>query len=86
MEKKKIDWKRKMTSRKLWVSIGSFASMLIVAGGGTESDAAQVAAIIMAGASVIGYLIGEGLADAAHPAIDVSEGIEVAEAGKDGDE
>lgn len=61
---KKIDWKRKLTSRKLWVSICGFVSLLVVATGGTESEAAQVSAIIMAGATVVGYVIGEGLADA----------------------
>lgn len=61
---KKINWTRKLISRKLWVSIGSFVSLLIVANGGTESEAAQVASIIMAGATVIGYVVGEGLADA----------------------
>ena len=59
----KIDWKRKLTSRKLWMAIASFISMLIIALGGTESESAQVAALIMAGATVIGYIIGEGLAD-----------------------
>jgi hypothetical protein len=61
----KIDWKRKLTSRKLWVSIAAFVSLLIVACGGTENEAAQVSALIMAGATVIGYVIGEGLVDAA---------------------
>lgn len=65
-EMKDINWKRKITSRKLWFSVASFVSMLIVANGGTESEAAQVAAIIMAGATVIGYVVGEGLTDAAH--------------------
>ena len=55
--------KRKLTSRKLWMSITSFVSMLMIALGESESKAAQVSAIIMAGASVIGYVIGEGLAD-----------------------
>lgn len=56
-------WKRKLTSRKWWSSIASFVSMLIIACGGTEDKAVQVTAIIMAGASVIAYTIGEGLAD-----------------------
>ena len=59
----KIDWKRKLTSRKLWLSIASFVSMMIVALGGAENIATQVSALIMAGATVIGYVIGEGLAD-----------------------
>ena len=37
--------------------------MLVIAFGGSESTATQVSAIIMAGATVIGYVIGEGLAD-----------------------
>lgn len=61
-----MDWKRKLTSRKLWIAIASFASLLIVAFGMAEETATQVSAIIMAGASVVGYIIGEGLADAAH--------------------
>lgn len=58
-----IDWKRKLTSRKLWMSVATFASMLLVYFNFSESEASQVAALIMAGATVIGYVIGEGLAD-----------------------
>ena len=57
------DWKRKLTSRKLWMSVATFASMLLVFFNYSESEAAKVAALIMAGATVIGYVIGEGLAD-----------------------
>lgn len=61
---KEIDWKRKLTSRKLWLSIASFVAMLIIAINGDEGSAQQISALIMAGATVIGYVIGEGLADA----------------------
>jgi hypothetical protein len=60
---KKQDFIRKFTSRKLWMSIASFVSMLLVFFGYAENKATQVAALIMAGATVIGYVIGEGLAD-----------------------
>lgn len=60
-----IDWKSKLTSRKFWTAIAEFVTMLIIAFHGTEEVAAQVAAIIMAGAAVVAYIIGEGLADAA---------------------
>lgn len=59
-----IDWKRKLTSRKFWSAVASFVAMLIVFMGGAESTATQVTALIMAGASVVAYIIGEGLADA----------------------
>lgn len=62
---KKIDWMKKLTSRKLWMSVASFVTLMIVACGGTENTATQMSAIIMAGATVIGYVIGEGLTDAA---------------------
>ena len=60
----KIDWKRKLTSRKFWMAIAGFVSMLFVAFGGSESLAEQITALIMAGAAVVAYIIGEGLADA----------------------
>jgi hypothetical protein len=63
---KNIDWVRKLTSRKLWTAAASFVSMMIVATGGSESSATQVTALIMAGASVIAYIIGEGLTDVAN--------------------
>lgn len=71
----KIDWKRKLTSRKFWLSIASFVSMLFIFFGGSESEAAQITALIMAGATVIGYVIGEGLADSS-AIIDEKEGAE----------
>lgn len=49
---------------KILLAVASFVSMLIVAFGGTDNEATQVAAIIMAGATVIGYILGEGLTDA----------------------
>lgn len=75
----KIDWKRKLTSRKLWMSIASFASMLYVYFGHATEDGEKIAALILAGASVIGYLIGEGLADSGGAYIEADEEDEVEE-------
>lgn len=79
---KGIDWKRKLTSRKLWTAIASFTSMMIVATGGAENVATQVTALIMAGASVIAYIIGEGLTDSANingGTVEIENGIEIEE-------
>lgn len=73
----KIDWKRKLTSRKLWMAIAEFVTMLIVAFGGSESEATQVAALIMAGAGMIAYIIGEGLADAGNAGTNIIDEITV---------
>lgn len=55
--------KRKLTSRKLWLSIANFVTMIMIYNGAAASQAEQVAALIMAGAGVIGYILAEGLAD-----------------------
>ena len=62
----KIDWKRKLTSRKLWVAVAGFIAGLIVAFGGDSEVAETVSGCILSGAAVIGYVIGEGLADGAN--------------------
>ena len=62
----KIDWKRKLTSRKLWVAIAGFTAGLVVAFGGSAETADTVSGCILSGAAVVGYIIGEGLADGGH--------------------
>lgn len=57
---------RKLTSRKLWIAVSEFVSMLVIALGVAEDTATKVAALIMAGAGAIAYIVGEGLADAGH--------------------
>ena len=59
----KIDWKRKLTSRKFWVAVAGLVSGLIVAFGGGEDVAGTVSGCVLAGAAVVGYILGEGLAD-----------------------
>ncbi len=57
-------WKQKLTSRKFWAAVVGFVTPLLLAFGVAEDVTAQVAAIIMAGAAVVAYIVGEGLADA----------------------
>lgn len=61
-----ITWKQiktKLISRKLWLSISSFISMLMIYFHADAESAESIASLIMAGASLIGYVIGEGLSD-----------------------
>ncbi len=62
----KIDWKRKLTSRKLWVAAAGFIAGIIVAFGGDSEVAETVSGCILSGAAVVGYIIGEGLADSSN--------------------
>lgn len=62
---KHIDWTRKLTSRKFWAAVVGFVSPIMVAAGAGDNEITQVTAIIMGGATLIAYIIGEGLTDAA---------------------
>lgn len=62
---------RKITSRKFWAAVVNFVTQILIACNVSDSEVAQVAAIIMAGAGVIAYIIGEGLTDAANKVPDV---------------
>ena len=62
----KNDIIRKLTSRKFWAAVALFVSGLIVAFGGESDKAETISGLIMQGAAVVAYIIGEGLADASH--------------------
>lgn len=62
----KIDWKRKLTSRKFWLAVSGFVVGVILAFNGSSTTAETVSGCIMSGASVIAYALGEGLSDAAN--------------------
>lgn len=73
----KIDWKRKLTSRKFWAAVALFVSGIMTAMG-KRSEAEIVGGLIMQGAAVVAYIIGEGLTDYANAGvIDVDFGKEV---------
>ena len=66
-----MDWKTKLASRKFWAAVVNFITQLLLAFRVAESEVAQVAAVIMAGAGLIAYIVSEGLADAAGASGDV---------------
>lgn len=61
----KIDWAKKLTSRKFWAAIVGLVAAVCVACRVPDGTAEQITSIIMAGATLIAYIIGEGLVDAA---------------------
>ena len=74
-----INWKSKLTSRKFWMAVVGLVTGLVIAFGGTEQTAETISGVIMSAASVVAYIIGEGLADAQHvePEVVVMKGSEV---------
>ncbi len=63
--KEKIDWKRKLTSRKFWMAVVGFVTPIMTLAQVPDNTAVQVTSIIMAGGTLIAYIIGEGMTDAA---------------------
>ena len=61
-----IDWKRKLTSRKFWLAVCAFVTGLMIAFKVDAETVEAVSGLIMSGAAVVAYIIGEGLADAAN--------------------
>ena len=61
----KIDWVRKLTSRKLWMAVVGFVTGLLIYLGQSAEQAEKLGALILSAASVLAYILGEGLADSA---------------------
>ena len=54
---------RKLTSRKFWLAVAAFVTELIIAFKGDAELAETLSGMIMAGATVIAYIVGEGMID-----------------------
>ncbi len=55
---------RKLTSRKFWMAVTGLVSGLILAFGGEASTAETVSGVLLQLASVVAYVLAEGLTDA----------------------
>ena len=58
-----IDWKRKLSSRKLWAAAGIVAGLAMVFGL-DENTISTVAGAVVSVASVVAYILAEGKVDA----------------------
>lgn len=68
-----IDWKRKLVSRKFWLAIVGFVTGLLTLNGVGADQIEKIGGLIMMGASVIAYIIGEGLVDSGTVVEEVNE-------------
>jgi len=60
----KDDFIRKLTSRKFWLAVVALVTGLLAAFNVDAGTVEKVSGIIMSGASVVAYIIAEGLVDA----------------------
>ncbi len=68
-----INWKQKLTSRKLWIAIAGIIGGLVVYFGADGNEIAEVAAIVLQIASGVSYILGESKVDAARVANELPE-------------
>lgn len=61
--KNKIDWTRKLTSRKFWMAVAGFVTGVVVFVKSPTSSPEAITSLIMATGTLVAYIIGEGLAD-----------------------
>ena len=62
---KNINWKQKLSSRKLWAALVGVVVGVAMAFGLSESEWTEVAGIITSLVSVVAYIFGEAKVDAA---------------------
>ena len=62
----KIDWQRKLTSRKFWCCILGVAISLMMLCGVESGEQERIVAVITSTATLISYIIGEGMVDKEH--------------------
>ena len=60
----KIDWKRKLSSRKLWAAVAGIVTGLAMVFGLDENTITTVAGAVVSAASVVAYIMAEGKVDA----------------------
>ena len=61
----KIDWKRKLSSRKLWAAVAGIVTGLAMVFRLDENTISAVAGAVVSAASVVAYILAEGKVDAA---------------------
>lgn len=77
----KIDWKRKLSSRKLWAAVAGIVTGLAMVFGLDEHIISTVAGGVVSAASVVAYILTEGKVDAAgvkKAVEDVQDAVEAA--------
>ena len=67
----KEDWIRKLTSRKFWLAVAGLVAGIIAFVHSPSGSSEAITSLIMSFGSVVAYIVGEGLADAAGAQSDI---------------
>jgi hypothetical protein len=58
-----MNWKRKLSSRKMWAAVIGVVLSVMTMYGSSEDDKAKVTGLITSCGVLIAYIVGEGLID-----------------------
>ena len=61
----KEDWVRKLCSRKFWAAVAGFVTGLVAFIASPSGSQEAIGGLIMSFGTLVAYIVGEGLADAA---------------------
>ena len=78
----KIDWKRKLSSRKLWAAVAGIVTGLAMVFGLDENTISTVAGAVVSVASVVAYIMAEGKVDAVDSVQDAVGSVQGMESSK----
>ncbi|WP_429845568.1 hypothetical protein [Brevibacillus sp. FIR094] len=67
------EFKRKLSSRKLWMAVAAFITSVLVLFGMDGDTITEVTAMITTLGSAVAYMVAEGYVDAAHNKTDTSD-------------
>lgn len=62
---KKIDWRRKLSSRKFWAAVGGVVISIMVIFGADSSSQERIAGAITSTGVLVTYILAEGATDKA---------------------
>lgn len=63
MKNNKIDWKRKLSSRKLWAAVAGLVTAILIAFKIDNLTVEQVVAIVSAMGTLVAFILGESYVD-----------------------
>ena len=67
----KEDWIRKLCSRKFWAAVAGFVTGLVAFISSPSGSQEAIGGLIMSFGTLVAYIVGEGMADAAGAKADV---------------
>ncbi|MCM3143025.1 hypothetical protein [Brevibacillus sp. MER 51] len=73
------EFKRKLSSRKLWMALAAFITSVLVLFGMNGDTITKVTAMIMALGSVVAYMVTEGFVDAERIKKDAGDSVGTSE-------